>query len=94
VANPTVRQFVDAIAANMPASITVSFDGGRMNFSGAATSNFTQLQNAGVLTALGNAGTPGSFLVPILASDTAQVVATRIVDAINTSGPTRLGGRD
>jgi hypothetical protein len=86
VANPTVRQFVDAIAANMPASITVSFDGGRMNFGGAATSNFTQLQNAGVLTALGNAGTPGSFLVPILASDTAQVVATRIVDAINTSG--------
>ncbi|MCC7334890.1 MAG: pre-peptidase C-terminal domain-containing protein [Pirellulaceae bacterium] len=86
VAGPTVRQFVDAIAAAMPAGITVSYEAGRMNFGGATTGTFTQLQTAGVLTSLGNPGTPGSALVPVLASDTAQVVAQRIVDAINSSG--------
>ncbi|MEZ6075719.1 MAG: hypothetical protein R3C56_08585 [Pirellulaceae bacterium] len=86
VAGPTVRQFVDAIAAAMPAGITVSYEAGRMNFGGATTGTFTQLQAAGVLTSLGNPGTPGSALVPVLASDTAQVVAQRIVDAINSSG--------
>ncbi len=83
---PTVRQFVDAVARSMPNNITVSYDSGRMNFGGAATGSFTQLVGAGVLTSLGNPGTPGSFLVPVLASDTAAVVAQRIVDAINTSG--------
>lgn len=60
VAGPTVRQFVDAIAAAMPAGITVSYEAGRMNFGGATTGTFTQLQTAGVLTSLGNPGTPGA----------------------------------
>lgn len=68
------------------AGITVSFDGGRMNFGGAASGSFTQLENAGILTSLGNPGTPGAILVQVLASDTAEVVATRIADAINSSG--------
>ncbi len=84
--SPTVRQFVDAVAAAMPVGITVSYEAGRMNFGGATTGNFTQLQTAGVLTSLGNPGTPGSALVPVLASDTAQVVAQRIAAAINSSG--------
>ncbi len=84
--NATLRQFVDAVASRMPSGITVSFDGGRMNFAGATTGTFTQLQNAGILTNLGNPGTPGSFLVTVLASDTAAQVAIRIVDAINGSG--------
>ena len=85
-AGPTVRQFVDAVAAAMPIGITVSYEAGRMNFGGATTANFTQLQNAGVLISLGNPGTPGSALVPVLASDTAPMVAQKIAAAINSSG--------
>ncbi len=84
-ASPTVRQFVTAVAAAMPAGVTVSYEAGRMNFGGASTGVFTELQNAGVLTSLGNPGAPGAGVVQILASDTAQMVAQKIATAINNS---------
>lgn len=83
--SPTVRQFVNAIAAAMPAGVTVSYEAGRMNFGGASTGVFTELVNAGVLTSLGNPSSPGAGVVPILASDTAQMVAQKIAAAINGS---------
>lgn len=84
----TLSQFVDAIRAAMPATITVGYLGGRMNFSGAVTGVFTQLVQAGVFVDLGSNGNVGSGSIPVrlLASDTAETVATRISRAVNTSG--------
>ncbi|MCA9132784.1 MAG: PPC domain-containing protein, partial [Planctomycetales bacterium] len=84
--NASLRAFVDAIADNVDSAITVSFDSGRMNFSGATTGVFTQLEAAGIFTNLGNSNTAGSVPVPLLASDTAEIVAIRIARAINGSG--------
>lgn len=81
----TLRQFVDAIAENVTADITVSFDSGRMNFSGATNGFFTDLVNAGIFSTVANVTTPGTFAVRILASDTAEAVAQRVAQTINAA---------
>ena len=52
----TTRQFVDAISQAVGSGITVSYDSGRMNFSGALTGSFTDLELAGIVTDLGSVG--------------------------------------
>jgi large repetitive protein len=86
--NATQSEFVDSIRAAMPATVTVGFLGGRLNFSGAINGSFTQLVQAGVFVDFGSSGNVSSGSIPIrvLASDTAETVATRISRVINTSG--------
>jgi hypothetical protein len=85
-ATATVRQFVDAIASVLPNSLSVGFEAGRMNFSGATVGSFTQLVASGVLRSLNTTGAVSGGNVPIrvLASDTAETVAARIVQAVNS----------
>lgn len=85
-AGQSLTQFVDAIRNAMPSSITVGFEGGRLNFSGASTGSFTQLQAAGALFSLGTNGSVGAGNVPVkvLANDTADTIAARIVQAVNS----------
>lgn len=84
----TLQEFVAAIAQNVDSSITVSFDSGRMNFSGADLGAFGDLQSAGIFTDLGSTGGigGGNIGVDVLASDTAASVAARIVKTINNAG--------
>lgn len=84
----TLREFITAISENAGAGITVSFEGGRMNFSGANLGDFTDLVNAGIFTDVGSTGAVagGNVAIRVLASDTAETVAARIVQAINASG--------
>lgn len=86
--NATLNEFVDAIRLAMPSTVTVGYLGGRLNFSGAINGSFTQLVQAGVFVDLGSSGNVSSGSIPIrvLASDTAETVATRISRVINTSG--------
>jgi hypothetical protein len=86
-ANASLRQFVDAIAGRVTGA-TVSYESGRMNFSGANTGDFTELEAAGVFTDLGSSGAVGggNIVVRVLASDTAETVAARIVQAVGTAG--------
>ncbi|MEZ6136943.1 MAG: hypothetical protein R3C53_18770 [Pirellulaceae bacterium] len=84
----SLRQFVDAIAGRVVGGVVVSYDGGRMNFNGANTGVFTDLVAAGVFTDLGGSGAVagGNIAVHVLASDTAETVAARIVQAVNATG--------
>lgn len=84
----SLREFVQAIDQFTANSITVSFEGGRMNFSGATTGTFTDLVQAGLMTDVGSSGgtAGGNIGIRVLASDTAESVAARITQAINSSG--------
>jgi hypothetical protein len=84
----TLQEFVDAIARVMPAGVSVSLDGNRLNFSGAISGNFTAMQNRGIFTDLLSSGnvSPGAIRVPFQATDNAAALAARIAIAVNTSG--------
>ena len=85
-------EFAKAIADAVPNTVEVGFEGDRLNFSGALVGTFTTLVNRGVAIDLQTNGTIGSGRIGVnfLASDTAQTIATRVVQAINTSGFTGL----
>ncbi|MFO0939234.1 MAG: hypothetical protein U0930_00560 [Pirellulales bacterium] len=85
-ANASLQQFLDAIRQALPTSISLGYDSGRMNFAGATTGVFTQLQIGGVLTSFGTQGGVGAgrVAVRVLASDTASTVAARIVQTVNS----------
>lgn len=84
----TQLQFIDAIKQGVDPTITVSFDSGRLNFSGATDGDFTSMVATGLVTNLGTTGSVagGNIAVRVLANDTAETVAARIVKAINDSG--------
>ncbi len=84
----SLRDFVLTIDQFVAPSITVSYEGGRMNFSGATTGSFTDLEAAGVFTSLGTTGgtAGGSIPINVLVSDSAETVAARIAQAINAAG--------
>ncbi len=84
----SLKSFLSAIDKALPDTVTLSYEGGRMNFSGATTGSFTSLVNAGLFTDLGSSGgtVGGNIGVKVLASDTAETVAARIAAAVNTSG--------
>ncbi len=84
----SLRDFVNAISQGVRGTATASFDSGRMNFSGASLGSFNDLIAAGIFTDLGTTGNvaAGNLGVDVLASDTAETVAARIVAAINSSG--------
>jgi len=84
----TNAQFAQAVADAVPLGIEVGFEGNRLNFAGALVGNFATLVNRGVAVDQQTNGTIGSGRVGVnfLASDTAAVIATRVVQAINTSG--------
>ena len=81
-------QFAQAVSDAVPLGIEVGFEGNRLNFSGALVGNFATLVNRGVAVDQQTNGTIGSGRIGVnfLASDTASVIATRVVQAINTSG--------
>ncbi|MFM8570667.1 MAG: GEVED domain-containing protein [Pirellula sp.] len=81
-------QFAQALADAVPLGIEVGFEGNRLNFSGALVGNFSTLVNRGVAIDQQTNGTIGSGRIGVnfLASDTAAVIATRVVQAINSSG--------
>jgi GEVED domain/Dockerin type I domain/Bacterial pre-peptidase C-terminal domain len=84
----SLQSFLTAIDQATPNSITVSYEGGRMNFSGATTGSFADLTFAGIFTDVGSSGgtAGGNIGIKVLAGDTAETVAARITLAINTSG--------
>ncbi len=90
----TTAEFVDSIRQAVGGGITVSYDSGRMNFSGALNGTFTTLENAGIFTNLGSAGGvgAGNVQVRVLASDTAETVAARIAQAIIQFADSRIVG--
>ena len=81
-------QFAAAVADAVPLGIEVGFEGNRLNFAGALVGNFSTLVNRGVAVDQQTNGTIGSGRIGVnfLASDTAEAIATRVVQAINTSG--------
>ncbi|RMF42331.1 MAG: VWA domain-containing protein, partial [Planctomycetota bacterium] len=83
-----LSEFVGNIAAAMPASVSVSYDSGRMNFAGAGVGSFIDLVAAGLVADLGTSGGvgAGNIAVRVLASDTAATVALRIAQAANAAG--------
>ncbi|MCA9191342.1 MAG: pre-peptidase C-terminal domain-containing protein [Planctomycetales bacterium] len=82
------EEVAGAIASAMPASIAASYDSGRLNFAGALNGTFTQIVNAGLATSLGTSGAvqAGNVAVRIQANDSADIVAIRISQAINSLG--------
>ncbi|MCR9293841.1 MAG: PPC domain-containing protein, partial [bacterium] len=84
----SLNAFVTAIARSVPSSVTVGFEAGRMNFNGATSGSFTDLEIAGIFTDIGSSGnvSAGSIPVEVLASDSAETVAQRIAQAINDAG--------
>ncbi len=84
----TERELVDAIAAAMPGNITVGYEAGRINFSGADTADFADLEDAGIFIDQGSSGAvrAGFIAIRSLASDTASTTADRIAQAINGLG--------
>ena len=80
-------QFVEALRQAMP-NIQVGYDGNRVNFSGALIGSFNILTTRGVATDVGSNGNTASGRVGVnfLAQDTAETIAQRIVQAINTAG--------
>ncbi len=81
-------QFVDALRQAVPSTIQVGYDGNRVNFSGATVGSFNTLVSRNVAFDLGTNGNVGSgrIAVNFLAEDTADTIATRISQTINTSG--------
>jgi hypothetical protein len=93
-------QFANAVSQAVPASIEVGFEGNRMNFKGAVTADFRDLliarpqQSGRVATDVGSNGNVagGRVAVNFLAQDTAETIAARVVQAINSSGFLGLSG--
>ncbi len=83
----TEAQFVAAIAAAMPNNISVSFDSGRLNFAGATSADFGDLETDGIFVDQNSTGaSPFNTVIRVLANDTAETVARRIVAAVNGLG--------
>lgn len=84
----SLNELLLAMSQNVGGGVTIGFDSGRMNFSGATNGIFTDLAVAGLVADLGTDGnvSPGAIPVQVLASDTAETVAARIAQAINASG--------
>ena len=89
----SLRDFVLTIDQFVGAGVTVSYESGRMNFSGANIGSFTDLEAAGIFTAVGSTGgtAGGSIPINVLVSDSAETVAARIAQAINAAGIPGLG---
>ncbi|QDV27539.1 GEVED domain-containing protein [Aureliella helgolandensis] len=88
----TERQLVDAITQAMPGNIAVSYESGRINFSGALTADFQDLASTGIFVDQGSSGAtrPGFIVIKALATDTAETTASRIATAINDLGTVGL----
>ncbi len=83
----TESQFVAALAAAMPNNVQVSFESGRLNFSGATSADFGDLETDGIFVDQNSAGaSPFNTVIRVLANDTAETVARRIVAAVNGLG--------
>lgn len=84
----SLNEFLLAISTHVASTVTVGYEAGRLNFSGATSGSFTDLTSAGIFTDLFTSGnvSPGSIAVNVLASDTAEAVAIRITQAINNAG--------
>lgn len=84
----SIQQFVSAIANVLPTSITVSYEAGRINFSGANTADFGDLATAGIFVDQGSSGAvqAGNIGIRVLVNDTAETVAARVERAINDLG--------
>ena len=84
----SLNEFLFAVARSVTNGVTVGFEAGRMNFSGATTGSFTSLEQAGIFTNLGTDGTVSTGAIPVrvLASDTAETVAARVAQAVNGAG--------
>jgi hypothetical protein len=84
----TAEQFISAIQNALPAAVTVGRDGQRVNFSGATTSDFSQLVARGVASNLrsNSSVNGGSIAIDFLAQDTEFTIATRVARAINNAG--------
>ena len=79
--------FGDAIDVAMDGTRNASRDGDRINFSGAITSDFSNVVARGIFTDVGSDGrsTPGFVPVDFLAADSSAEVADRMVAAINAN---------
>ncbi|MFN7447420.1 MAG: GEVED domain-containing protein [Pirellula sp.] len=84
----TNAQFVASLKQAVPSTIQVGFDGNRVNFSGAVTGSFNILSTRGVAQDLGSTGNVGSgrIAVDFLAEDTAETMALRLAQALNSAG--------
>lgn len=83
----TEAQFVAAIAAAMPNNIQVGFESGRLNFAGATSADFGDLESDGIFVDQNSTGaSPFNTVIRVLANDTAETVARRIVVAVNGLG--------
>ncbi len=90
----TNAELAKAISNAVPASIEVGFEGNRLNFKGAVTADFGDLvkprpQGSGrVATDVSSNGNVGSgrLAINFLAQDTAETIAARVVQAINSAG--------
>lgn len=82
------REFIDAISRAMLNDVVVSFEAGRINFSGATNADFGDLATKGIFTDLGSSGAvnAGNIAIRALASDTAETIAARIAIAVNDLG--------
>lgn len=77
-------QFGAAIDSALNGNPNASWEGDRLNFSGAITADFTEIVNRGVFIPTGGDGTvtAGNTAVDFLASDDAATIATRLATAI------------
>ena len=84
----TNAQFVASLKQAVPSTVQVGFDGNRVNFSGAITGSFNILSTRGVAQDLGSTGNVGSgrIAVDFLAEDTAETIALRLAQALNSAG--------
>ncbi|HUP77470.1 MAG TPA: hypothetical protein VM260_02840, partial [Pirellula sp.] len=84
----TNSQFVESLRQAVPSTIQIGFDGTRVNFSKATTGSFGTLVQRGVATDVGSSGTVGVGRIPIdfLAEDSAETIAARLAQAINSAG--------
>ena len=84
----SLRDFITTIDQFVGGGVTVAYEGGRMNFSGADVGSFTDLEAAGIFAAVGSTGgtAGGSIPINVLVSDSAATVAARIAQAINAAG--------
>ncbi len=78
---------MDAITRGVGNGVTVSSDGNRMNFSGATTGDFSQLQARGIVTSLNTTGNVGAsaIKIPFLVADSAEDIAARVAIAIRSA---------
>ncbi|HJN11945.1 MAG TPA: pre-peptidase C-terminal domain-containing protein [Pirellulaceae bacterium] len=80
-------EFGNAIDQAMNGTRNASRDGDRINFSGAITANFFNVELRGVFTDIGSTGQVTAGLIPVnfMAADSASEVADSMVAAINNN---------